>query len=48
MKKEWIVNKNKNLNSKPLIERLLFTRRITKPNEIKEFLNPLEIKIVRC
>ena len=45
MKKEWITNNDKNLASKPLIERLLATRGIAKPNEMKEFLHPLEIKL---
>lgn len=45
MKKEWIIAKDKNTSSKPLIERLLAKRGITKQNEIKEFLNPLETKL---
>lgn len=42
MKKEWIINKIKKNEAKSLIERLLVTRGITKQDEIKEFLNPLE------
>ena len=45
MYKNWVLNKNIKLESKPLIERLLSIRSITKPDEIKEFLNPLEIKL---
>lgn len=45
MKKEWVITKNKKSNSAPLVERLLATRGISKPDEIKEFLNPLEIKL---
>lgn len=45
MKKEWIIVKDKNNSSKSLIERLLAKRGITKPNEVKEFLNPLETKL---
>ncbi len=44
MQKEWIMNKNSE-SSKSLIERLLAARGITKPDEIKEFLNPLETKL---
>lgn len=42
MYKEWIINKNNKKSSAPLVERLLATRGITKPNEAKEFLNPFE------
>lgn len=45
MLKEWVLNKSDKSASAPLVERLLATRGITKPNEVKEFLNPLEIKI---
>lgn len=45
MKKEWIVNKTNKKDKKSLIERLLATRGITKPEEIKEFLAPLETTI---
>lgn len=45
MYKEWIINKNNKKSSAPLVERLLATRGITKPDEIKEFLNPLETKL---
>lgn len=44
MIKEWIINKNNKSASAPLVERLLATRGITKPADIKEFLNPLETK----
>lgn len=42
MYKEWIINKNNKKSSSPLVERLLATRGITKPDDIKEFLNPFE------
>lgn len=45
MIKEWIINKNNKPASTSLVERLLATRGITKPNDVKEFLNPLETKI---
>jgi len=45
MKKEWIINKPSNAASTPLVERLLATRGITKPENIKEFLNPLETNL---
>lgn len=45
MKKEWIINKLGQKNSATLVERLLATRGITKKDEIKEFLNPLEITL---
>lgn len=45
MLKEWVLNKSDKSASAPLVERLLATRGITKPNEVKEFLNQLEIKI---
>lgn len=46
MQKEWKLQKiSEKLQSKPLVERLLATRGITKPDEIKEFLNPLEITL---
>lgn len=45
MQKEWIIDKNEKLASAPLVERLLATRGITKTDEIKEFLNPLETKL---
>ena len=44
MKKEWIVEST-NINEKSLIKRLLFTRGIKTEEEIKEFLNPLEMKL---
>lgn len=44
MKKEWIFN-NINSNEKSLIKRLLFSRGIKTDDEIKEFLNPLEIEL---
>lgn len=42
MYKEWIINKNNKKSSATLVERLLATRGITKPDEVKEFLNPFE------
>lgn len=45
MKKEWIINKNIKSESKSLVEKLLATRGVAKPADIKEFLNPLEIKV---
>ena len=47
MQKEWIVAKTDN-GEKSLIERLLAVRGITTKTEIKEFLNPLEMKINRA
>lgn len=44
MIKEWKINK-KSESSKPLVERLLATRGITKKDDVKEFLNPLETKL---
>lgn len=44
MYKEWMINKNSE-GTKPLIERLLATRGILKKEDVKEFLNPLEIKL---
>lgn len=45
MKKEWIVNKDTKLKNKPLLERLLFLRGIKNEQEIKEFLNPIELTL---
>lgn len=45
LRKEWIINKNNKSSSAPLVERLLATRGITNPDEVKEFLNPFEIKL---
>lgn len=45
MQKEWIITKNEKSASASLVERLLATRGITKPDDIKEFLNPLETKL---
>lgn len=45
MKKEWVINKLGQKNSATLVERLLAARGITKKDEIKEFLNPLEITL---
>lgn len=45
MRKEWIITKNKKSASASLVERLLATREITKPDDIKEFLNPLETRL---
>lgn len=42
--KEWVVQ-DKLDSSKPLLERLLAVRGITDPNEIHDFLNPMEITI---
>lgn len=42
MYKEWIINKSNKSSSASLVERLLATRGITKPDEINEFLNPFE------
>lgn len=44
MQKEWIVAKTDN-GERSLIERLLAVRGITTKTEIKEFLNPLEMKL---
>lgn len=44
MFKEWKITKL-DKESKSLVERLLATRGIVKPAEIKEFLNPLETKL---
>lgn len=44
MYKEWIVNKSNKPSAQKmtLVERLLATRGIIKPDEVKEFLNPFE------
>lgn len=44
MKKEWIFKKIKSA-SMSLTERLLATRGITKPDEVKDFLYPLEVSL---
>lgn len=44
MQKEWIVAKTDN-SKKSLIERLLAVRGITTKTDIKDFLNPLEMKL---
>ena len=44
MQKEWVIKKG-DIANKPLIERLLAVRGITKKTEIKEFLNPLDMKL---
>ncbi len=44
MKKEWILNNN-NSSEKSLIKRLLFSRGITDEEEIKNFINPLEMQL---
>ena len=44
MQKEWIVAKTDN-GEKSLLERLLAVRGITTKADIKEFLNPLEMKL---
>ena len=47
MQKNWIVKEkeDKKTTNKPLIERLLAVRGIVKKEDIKDFLNPLEIKL---
>ena len=45
MYKEWIINKNDKISSFSLVERLLSTRGIVKPDDVTEFLNPLETKL---
>lgn len=46
MQKEWIINKvDKKSSSKSLVEKLLAARGVTKADDIKEFLNPLETKL---
>lgn len=46
MYKDWKLNKLPDkMGTKTLVERLLATRGITAPKEIKEFLNPLEISV---
>lgn len=46
MHKEWkLVKISEKLQSKPLVERLLATRGIEKSEDVKEFLNPLQIQI---
>lgn len=46
MKKEWKIKKiPEAFSSKTLIERLLYTRGVTKDADIKEFLNPLSMII---
>lgn len=44
MQKEWEFKKEDNAN-KPFIERLLAVRGITKKADIKDFLNPLDMKL---
>ncbi|MBR2525140.1 single-stranded-DNA-specific exonuclease RecJ [bacterium] len=44
MQKIWEIKEEKNSN-KPLIERLLALRGITKKTDIKNFLNPLDMKL---
>lgn len=44
MQKNWVI-KEKETTDKPLIERLLAVRGITKKSDINNFLNPLEIKL---
>lgn len=44
MLKEWRINK-KSEGTKPLVERLLATRGISKKDDVHEFLNPLETKL---
>lgn len=48
MKKEWKFSDiSEKLGTKTLVERLLATRGMTKPDEVKEFLNPLETKLTQ-
>lgn len=47
MKKEWIINQVSKSSSAALVEKLLATRGITKKDDIKEFLNPLETKLTQ-
>ena len=42
---KWIIKNSQIDDKKPLIEKLLEIRGITKKTEIKEFLNPLEMKL---
>ena len=44
MRKDWVIKKG-DIANKPLIERLLAVRGITKKADIKEFLNPLDMKL---
>lgn len=44
LKKEWIKKENTQSTSS-LVERLLATRGITRPEDVKDFLNPLEAKL---
>lgn len=44
MQKEWIIKKEDS-TKKSIIERLLAVRGITKKSEIKDFLNPLDMKL---
>lgn len=45
MQKEWVIKDKGKKTSTDLVEKLLAARGITKPAEIKEFLNPLETKL---
>ena len=45
MKKEWIIKQSSD-DSKPLLVRLLEQRGIVKEEDIKEFLNPNEFKVI--
>lgn len=46
MKKEWKIHKiSDKLKPKTLVEKLLATRGIVKPADVKDFLNPLETKL---
>ena len=45
MKKEWIL-KSSSDNKKSVLEKLLEQRGITKPEDIKEYLNPNEFKSI--
>ena len=44
MKKEWILD-NTETNEKSLIKRLLYSRGIKTEDEMKDFLNPLEMQL---
>lgn len=47
MYREWIINNDEKLKNKPFVERLLATRGITKLEEIKVFLNPLDTELTQ-
>ena len=46
MKREWKIKKlSEKYKNKPIIQRLLALRGIEKENDVKEFLNPYDIKL---